>query len=126
MSSDHRLDQRLRTLVNVSTFLLMVLISLFIGYLLAGLVAIRFHSDPFPYAFLTGDGDPIFVLFGTLVGIFICTGSLGQVLRVIRADGDDLPSAIGILLLMIALGFGLATLRLSVWPLLDIIRQVFF
>lgn len=124
MSSDRRFDQRLVSLIDFSVTSLRISGSLFIGYLLAGMTAVKFGPDPFPYAFLTVDGDPVFAIFSTFIGIFICTGSLSQVLRAILAEGDDLSIAINILLSMIALGLGLATLRFSIWPLLDMLQQV--
>lgn len=88
------------------------------------MTAMRFGLDPFPYAFLTLDGDLVFAVFGTLSGIFICIGSLSHLFRIILTGRDDRAIAISILLSMIVLGFGLAILRFSIWPLLDKLRQV--
>lgn len=123
MNSDHRLDHRLVPLIDLSVTALVVLVPLFIGYILAGMTAVILGLDPFPYAFLALDGDPVFVLFGTLIGIFICTVSLSQIPMVLLTESDDRTIAIHILLSMITLGFGLATLRFSMWPLLDMLRQ---
>lgn len=124
MSPNSRLDQRLVSLIGFSVIALGVVVPFFIGYVLAGMTAMRFGLDPFPYAFLTLDGDLVFAVFGTLSGIFICIGSLSHLFRVILMGRDDRAIAISILLSMIVLGFGLAILRFSIWPLLDKLRQV--
>lgn len=121
MSSNRRLDQQLASLIDVSVLLLVILFLLLLGYVLAGATAVMFGADPFPYAFLMLDGDPVFALLGSLIGIFISTGSLSQVFRSILAENDNRAIAINILLSMIALGFGLTTLRISIWPLIDMI-----
>lgn len=122
MSSDCRLDQRLVSLVHISVILIVVSVLLFLGYFLAGMTAVMVGVDPFAYPFLTVDEDPVLILFSMFVGIFVCTGSLGQLFRPILSGNNDSDIAINILLSMVALGFGLATLRITFWSLISLIE----
>ena len=78
MDLNHRFVQHLIHIIELSVTALIALISLFIGYILAGMTTVILGFNPSLYEFLPLDSDPVFILFGTVIGAFICTESCSK------------------------------------------------
>lgn len=119
------IERKLRMISRLSAFVLLCMVGIFGGYVSAGITVTYFLPGTLPYPFLSLDSDPVFIVFGTVLGTLTClSGACVTVYALISPLTTDRTGK-AIIVGMTTIGFGLAILRFTLRPLITYLSNYF-
>jgi hypothetical protein len=110
------LDRALISIIKTSAVLSVVVVSIFLMYILGGILFLQISDVDLPYRFLSTHNDPVFNTLATMSGTTIGTACIALVFftLVSQKNDNDNDAAIVLFFALVGIGFAAGLIRMSI------------